>query len=712
MIQPGAMPPLSSASVCLALALASGSRAAAAELPAAIRAELADAEREGVELRARPRAARSGGGTEIVMIDGELDGIPFDRPLGAWVRGVATHRAITPRPFGPVLRGPIAVDRGDAIARVAASGLPGTREDASATLLWRSSPESTRRVWRVDGRFDPTHMTHPVFEVDAETGAVRQVHEHVREASIRTYPTNPVVTPELDDIATIDLPAGETTLTSPRLRATSCSVAGVGTWSGLPGCTVSQAALADADGDFLFEPASDDTPIFDDAFAEASAYSHADRFTAAMLEHGVDGWACLDDGGGTPPLSLVANYHEDGPEPHRNSYYTAWCTRGVLMGQGPSADSSYDGDMIYHELGHAVVHATVDTFLGQPRRRVDGYVRDADALNEAYADFFSSSHTGDPLVGEHWGTMRDNDNELACPTSFIGQQHYDSEAFAGALWQLYVQHGEASIDVVLDSISMLPPDATFEEAAAALVAVTSADLGDAAGDTISDELAARGLLDCPRLRTYEPLLELMLAPRGEFVAWAPPPFQIVIDVPDDAGELSFTIESFDLAELSFVPVNALVRVGEPLEFEYSGEREPYTVDAVHDHSIVDVPYMQRVTIPVVPGEPVYLAVVNRELSAQSVIVDGVQFEPTGPSDDSSSSAGAGTDSGSGTTEGLDGSTGTMAADSTGDGTSTGDTAPASDEGSGCSCSTHTTTAPLFGLVLLAFVRRRRPSAQV
>lgn len=663
--------------------------------PAQLRAQLASVADGDVVLHARVEPARVGAGVGLVVIEGEIDGVPIDRPLGAWVTTPASSRVIALRDPGPLRRAPIVVDRDEAIAEVGADA------GSSAELRWHDGT----LVWRVQGTFDPIALRHPVFEVNANTGAVRRIHDHVRDAQIRAWPQNPVTTPELGTFETIDLAVDAQTLVGPRLRATSCVAPDGGLWSGLDSCGLAQAAHADANGDFLLDPASDRTPVYDDAFAEASLYSHADRFTAAMLEHGITQWACLTIDGPLQ-LALVANYHVAGPTPYDNAHYTGWCNHAIVMGQGPDADASYDGDVVYHEVGHAVVHAAAGSFLGTPRRRADAYVFDADAINEAYADFFSTTFTDDPVHAEYWsGGSRNLDNELACADSYVGEAHVDSLAFSGALWRLYESHGDVAIDLVLDSIALLAEDATFEEAAAALVAVTEAGLGASAGAAIAAELEARALLDCPRIRAYEPDLALRLAPRDEFTGWAPPPLQIVIDVPDDAGELSFQMIVVDEATTTPQPLDAVLRRGAPLEFVYTGADAPYSIEVEHDHAVVDQPFVQRVTMPVVGGEPVYLAPVNPSLEWRGVLVTDVQF--VSATDESGSSSDEGDASDESTTSGASESTSAAPTDesSSSEGTES-TTAHANDDAAGCSCNGGGVSTAMMPWLVLARRRRR------
>jgi MYXO-CTERM domain-containing protein len=633
-----------------------------------------------VEVVTHRHDLRSAPGAQAVRHELRVDGIP--------VLGAATT-------LPPISTLPIRIDRAPS---------PG------ATSHWRIGPSALHRVWRVQGAFDPVALTHPVLEVDAHTGHVHVVHDHVMSARASAYPNNPIVTPEPSSYELADLLPDATTLEGTRMRATSCAGPGGGgvQWQGLDPCAFEQLAIADADGDFLYEP---NEPSYEDAFAETSLYAHADRFTTAMATHGVDEYRCLSTSG-EDTLSLVANYHREGPAPYNNAHFTSWCVSAVLMGQTEEVDSSYDGEVVYHELGHAVVFSTVPTYLGGFRRRPEAYVNDALALNEAIADFLASAYTNDSLHAEYWSGYRDLDNDLACAASFDGEQHQDGQAFAGVLWSLFEREGEIAIDIVLDMLSTAPNDMTFEEASASIVEVTNTALGAAAAAELEADLTDRVLLDCLRVRAFEPDMLLRLAPSDEFTTWAPPPLQISIEVPEDATSMRLEFLVYDLGTRTIAAADVLVRHGEPVEFLYEGEAEPYSVDAVYDFAQADVAPIAPIEIPVEGGATAYVAFANRSpdtwrlLFASNVTFEldtgdttGGESTSTGSADDTTSTGDADPTTSSSTTSADEsgGSSSSAAADD--------DTAS-----DGCGCASSGGAHALPSLVVLAAARRRRRRA--
>jgi hypothetical protein len=106
-------------------------------------------------------------------------------------------------------------------------------------------------------------------------------------------------------------------------------------------------------------------------------------------------------------------------------------------------DFSYDGDVVYHEFTHGLVHTLA---YGLRSNGYDKYGTHAEpgAMNEGWADYFSVSFTNDPDTGEYAGKglvggetgIRSADNDHRCPDDLIGQVHEDSVPFSGALWDL------------------------------------------------------------------------------------------------------------------------------------------------------------------------------------------------------------------------------------------------------------------------------------
>jgi hypothetical protein len=95
----------------------------------------------------------------------------------------------------------------------------------------------------------------------------------------------------------------------------------------------------------------------------------------------------------------------------------------MIFGQGHEVDFGYDGEVVYHELGHGMVSLLTPDGLGGRKERPDGLLADAGGLNEAVSDYFSVMLANDPELGDYvarfWpgygASIRSAENKNVCP---------------------------------------------------------------------------------------------------------------------------------------------------------------------------------------------------------------------------------------------------------------------------------------------------------
>lgn len=594
----------------------------------------------------------------------------------------------------------------DALDAVAALGVAGTA-DASVRLVWARTPVGLRLSWIVDPPPDLVALHNHVFRVDASTGAVQRVADNLTHASAQAYPENPVKTPKLELFELSGLVDPGETLTHPWFDVQSCfELNAVGS------CNVMRLAAPDEAGDFLgYEPQSGF--VLDDAFAEASAYVHAERFWTRMQSFGLTTTFCEDVF--EDRMVVATNFFLEGPEPYDNGFYTGRCPVNVVLGQGPRDDWAYDGDLVYHELGHAVVHERVPTYIGRAKARPEAWTYDSRAINEAVADALSTAMTGDSIVAESLFS-RDIDTEEACPGRLSGQPHNDSLPVSGALWTLQQAWGEAFTPVLLDALTALPQDVGYEEFAEAMSSVAGMSLGADAEAAARAEFEARGLFDCERTVELEPGAGTRFVLLGSELGlnpYTPPPVQFAIEVP--AGTVRVELDYLSADELLEMPTAAHVawRWGEPVLFEYGGPSGG-DITTTFDDGASDLPVGGTLEFEsVVSNEPtrLYLAFVNPDEGRHWVGVENLRFveEPS-----------AGETGGGESSTGEPGSSGGVDAESSGagpdelpegTGESSGNEATAVSGEDGCSCRADGQSGfrGVLLLLLLGAVRRRRLS---
>jgi len=418
-------------------------------------------------------------------------------------------------------------------------------------VVWPTLDRGARLAYAVLPRVPAGVPSRPRVIVDAETREVLEVRDLVTFAKANMFTSNPTKspTPDLFDLAL--LPVGET-LSNPFLEASNCvdnkavkSVNMFGFALTVHVCDLVQLATADAEGNFVYEPS--DVPgsaaAAEDPFSEVSIYYHASKAYSFFrtLQGDPEAQVVVDK-----PLRVVANLrlpagmmsgdlqkaaNPDLPlEPFQNAFFSpadgglgglfqqlyGFDSGALWFGQGPMRDYAYDGDVVYHELVHAVVDATLK--LGAWHLDARGAIDAPGAMNEGLADYFSSAITEDPDVGEYaavdmgaaeGSVIRTLANQDACPTAVTGEVHYDSTLFSGALWQARMELPESDrmkFDAALYKAMRMNPgrgDLGFDDLANLFLATLSADL-PAGKAALEKSMTERGVLpSCERILSFE-----------------------------------------------------------------------------------------------------------------------------------------------------------------------------------------------------------------
>lgn len=550
--------------------------------------------------------------------------------------------------------------------------------------------------WRVEVGFEPSTGQRPLVWVDDVTGAITVGPDRVRGVSAAAFARNPVLdeAAEVFELNGVDDPQGG--LADGTFDVRQCEDPGT-----LAACVLAPISPSDA-GDFVFDtPQSDaDHAREDDRFSAASIAVHAQRYATFSLEHGIPLPPCV--GAGEPGL-LVANYRGFTGEDSilvANAGYTGDCSFLAFFGQGPAADWGYDADVVAHELTHGAIAAELGEgrVLGRARRRSEGVVQDAGAIGESLADFVAAVYTGDPGHAEYvraydGGTPRNADNDLRCPSDLVGQIHADSEPLTGALWEAHATVGDVLVGPVVDAVALLEDDATFEEAAEAILLTVDASLGAEARAAVETGLERHGLLACERVSRWQDVRgPLGLLPRfgagGRFDPMRPPPMQIRVDVPPDAGAMTVRYSMSVVPDPGWAPVgdlHVLVQAEEAIVFSYTVDEEGATTVAADPDLHIASINEGEFTLDVEPGATLYLAFFNQGLHLTRVSDFEVAFEPEA----------------SGTTGGSSGSLETGIPPMTSTDTSGGTREPLA-EGGSSGCRAGAPARPWFLLLLFAW----------
>lgn len=436
-----------------------------------------------------------------------------------------------PASASPSLSAALAAKRAERLARGARFGA------GDAKLAWLPRAGGARLVWVLYQGLVPGTPFSPVVVVDAQSGGVLLAYDATRfDRAATVYEQNPVSTPTATSVTLSTLAQGATKLEDTRIRSLTCvdTQKLVGKWN-IHMCEFLHKAVADANGDFPYSYTSDTAA--EDEFAEVSMYFHTAR---AYAFYETLGMPELD----FKPLNTVANlrfpqgWESGNPskmgdptlplEPYDNAFFSPQSPYpglfqgldgGLFFGQGTNADFAYDGDVVYHELGHALTDRTIN-FASHWLMDEQGSSPAPGAMNEALADYFSSALTGDGQVGEYaakntsygYGdkVIRDLDNDDTCPKNIAGEVHVDSTLFSGALWKVRQSLAEPDRNTFDEALvtAMLgaPTGELGYEGLGELfrAAVEASTLGKTAADALVAELEARGVLPvCKRVLEYK-----------------------------------------------------------------------------------------------------------------------------------------------------------------------------------------------------------------
>jgi hypothetical protein len=425
------------------------------------------------------------------------------------------------------------VDAEHAIAAAFAgpgSGQPAASLDVARhaqLVIWAPPGQGVRTAWKVVLPRDWRLMQTLLVYVDAHDGSILYTENLVKtDRQANVFGQNPVATPDTEQV-TLPLPAASTQLDGPDILGRNCidnhgciPVDFGGQTINIHMCDFQASAFADGNGDFLYtRPATDLEP--QDEFAEVSMYWHSTHVYEYFRGFGLTNLA-------THPMSVVANFRvpafdqtglclgntNDGPlNPFDNAAFipaggltgTFPAEDMLIFGQGTGADMAYEGDVVYHEMGHAV-SATVNT-MGVVVPDQFGLDTTPGGMQEGYADFFAGTFTEDSKIGEYSGPsfglpgpIRDMDNNDTCPASLSGEVHQDSLPWTGALWEartgLDAADHAAFDQAVYDAFTTITEtDTMLTTAAKTLDAVESA-LGATKRAQVEAVLNTRGFDDC------------------------------------------------------------------------------------------------------------------------------------------------------------------------------------------------------------------------
>ena len=421
------------------------------------------------------------------------------------------------------------------------------------------------------------------------------------------FEVSPLETPQLVRVP-LGLPDGADRLATAAVEVLNCpdtdrcSEIYPGTY--YHACQPTAIAAPDADGNFLYPFAGDTAP--EDELPEVMAFYQVGKALAAAQALGLDGLA--------EPLQVVVNVRHydagsladcadgsyDGAAP-LEPIDTAWFTtdgQGIgvdrtgftmLLPQGHAVDLALDGDVVHHELGHAVMASLAP---GLPRTRLDEHGTDPSpgGLHEGFADLLAVMVSGDPVIGEYAGSgiddgspLRDLGDDARCPDDLTGEAHADSRPFTSAVWaarQTVAGSDEERAGVfdraIMSAWIRLGDDAGYQRAASLIAQELEAALGADAGSSARAIFAEHGMDGCGGrvvdAASGKPLALLPAVADPERGGTAPAIFQLRLELDRRASDIALEVAGFDTGTPDATDVTALLSTsGEPIRWTLDGE---------------------------------------------------------------------------------------------------------------------------------------------
>ncbi len=385
--------------------------------------------------------------------------------------------------------------------------------------------------------------------VDAHSGAVRRVDELRLAAEGDVYETNPVNSPDPITVTLEGLTGDASVMTGSHAHVTSIG------FDGEEPIYV-QHAVADQDGNFFYEPDDQDP---EDAFVEVHAYYHVTAISQWFEDE-------LGHEFGAP-AQVWTNFREEEGGEYMNAFYTFDQLGNTIIALGQcSKDFGYDADAIDHEFGHSVVDDQAPQLLSWSSWDEYGSITAPGAIHEGFADYWSATFLGDPIMGEYslnWPAYasypRDLTNDNTCPADLVDEEHHDGLIVGGTAWQIRERIGAELADQVMYAmLGGLPEGTSFRSVAEGISArvadlVADGELTQADADAVEQILTERGMYTCGRSLPleldvpHEVALDLRWGEleydadqcegRRERGRSSMLPFQLELRIPDDQGPL-------------------------------------------------------------------------------------------------------------------------------------------------------------------------------
>lgn len=441
------------------------------------------------------------------------------------------------------------------------------------------------------------------YNVNAETGEFMGVFNRVKfDVKGRIYPQSPEISTQTEEVILLDLDMDKflnqngdyyKKLYGKNVRSFNCLKNEPQTVNSpygqmqICGVKMNSVATESENGDFLF----DYNPSIetDDKFAPVQMYYHVNKahnyFKNTFFEQ-------FQNQQLMPELMAVVNFQYNPYTwmPFDNAFYTPAGglemfgldiqDEAIVFGQGESVDYSYDLDVIYHEYTHGVVEHT--SKLVNSMFDKFGLSVEPGSMNEGYADYFSSTITGDSVLGEYslGESSRNLKNNLKCPNDIVGEVHYDGRFFSGTLWDIREELGSTDADLIIfNALISLSQRSSMNEARLA-TEFAAKEINENYEESVHNIFKNRGLVECNRAIPYfEEINMYFISGKNDYengiytkeYATGYSQFKVLIPAGKKAMKITFNSMSDQQSWDAEAPkISVLFKKGAPLNYQYSG----------------------------------------------------------------------------------------------------------------------------------------------
>lgn len=430
--------------------------------------------------------------------------------------------------------------------------------DSHELVVYAPGGLNPRLAYEIIGWEGPLRRMKSIIHADtgrilSRSNLVMTAEEHKANVFLR----NPAATPGTSQVTLSSISSGGGTLSAPGINAGVC-------YDDQDWPCNRLDVTTDADGSFLSRDYADDTG-FEDEFSAVNAFYHVAKAREGASFLGIDGLH----------VDISTNYGTGSPVD--NAFYDN--DGNLVMGQGTSADFAYDGDVVIHEYGHAIMgYLTPGMTGGYDQLGVNLVPR---AINEGYADYLAMVIADSPdLFGYALGSVpnegpftaaRNMEVHKRSCRDMTGESHEDSLILTSGLWAARESIVSAGLDpsefdhAVLRAQHAFTGNDGFGDVANLVIAEVNTALGSAAANLLSTALNANGTLSCNRVVPLgsdpHPIVFL-----GGFDG-EPAPLQMSIEVGKDSSDI--VLQYTPVVGSGTSDMDILVKKGSPILWDWN-----------------------------------------------------------------------------------------------------------------------------------------------